>query len=279
MPYWSQEYEQYENDPRVKTCEPDRCTSAYLRWLQNSLNQVFGQRLAITGTLDDPTMAAINRFRLARKLKISESYHVGPAIEDALRAAGATAPPAVPPTQCAVSDPSKLIPILDQSRGDIPLEFLLGWIDVESAWVLEPPSVTCERGYFQLYPEDSVNLGLDHDRIGTDPAYSVRAGVPFVNRARKQIDRAVKAFGVVRNSDLYWRLVKLWHWIPSGPEKILAAMSAQGVRANDWESVRAFVRDNFDSLTKIIRRDPRDGVRSVDHMFARVNAWRKQLHR
>jgi hypothetical protein len=279
LPYWSHEYQEYENGPQVRTCEPDRCTNAYLRWLQNSLNQVFGQRLAITGTLDDSTMAAINRFRLAKKLRVSESYHVGPAIEDALLAAGAAQPPAVPPTQCTASDPGKLIPILDQARGDIPLEFLLGWIDVESAWVLEPPSVTCERGYFQLYPEDSTILGLDHDRIGTDPAYSIQSGVPFVNHARKQIERAVKAFGVAPNSDLYWHLVKLWHWIPSAPEKILAAMSAHGVKATDWQSVRAFAHDNFDSLTKIIRRDPRDGIGGVDRMFARVNAWRKQLHR
>ena len=240
MEYWTQEYEEFEDGGTAKTCEPDRCTSPYLRWLQNSLNQVFGQRLAITGTLDDPTMAAINRFRVAKKLKINESYHVGPAIEDALLAAGATPPPAVAPTRCAVSDPSKLIPILDKSRGDIPLEFLLGWIDVESAWVLEPPSVTCERGYFQLYPEDSTVLGLDHDRIGTDPAYSIQSGVPFIRRARKQIEKAVNAFGVTRNSDLYWHLVKLWHWIPSGPEKILASMSAQGVKATDWNSVRRF---------------------------------------
>lgn len=279
LPYWSQEYEEFENHPAVRTCEPDRCTGPYLRWLQGSLNQVFGQRLAITGTMDDATMAAVNRFRLAKKLPIQESYHVGPAIENALLAAGATSPPAVPPTQCSVSDPSKLIPILDRARGDIPLEFLLGWIDVESAWVLEPPSVTCERGFFQLYPEDSVALNLDHDRIGTDPGYSIQSGVPFINRARKQIERAVRAFGVPRNSDLYWRLVKLWHWIPSGPEKILASMSAQGVKPADWEAVRAFVRNNFDALTKIIRRDPRDGIRSVDHMFQRVNAWRQQLHR
>ena len=279
LPYWSHGYQEYENRPKTRTCEPDRCTNAYLRWLQNSLNEVFGQRLAITGNLDDPTMAAINRFRLTKKLKVSQSYHVGPAIEDALLAAGSSQPPAVPPAECGVSYPSKLIPILDRARGDIPLEFLLGWIDVESAWVLEPPSVTCERGYFQLYPEDSVSLGLDHDRIGADPTYSIQSGVPFVNRARKQIERAVKAFGVPRNSDLYWRLVKLWHWIPSAPEKILAAMSAQGVRPTDWDTVRDFARDNFESLAKIIRRDPREGMRSVDHMFTRVDAWRKRLHR
>lgn len=290
IPYWAHEsYEdesyEMENEDHPgspgaqRVCEPDRCTSAYLRWVQTSLNQLFGQRLAVSGILDDPTIAAINRFRLAKRLKINESYHIGPAIESALLSAGATTPPAVSLTQCGVSDPSKLIPILDQSRGDIPLEFLLGWIDVESAWVLEPPSVTCERGFFQLYPEDSVALGLDHDRIGTDAVYSAKAGIPFVNRARKAIARAVKAFGVPQNSDLYWRLVKLWHWIPSGPEKILASMSSQGVRGTDWEGMRAFVNNNSAALTKIINRDPRDGMKSVDHMFRRVSAWRTRLHR
>lgn len=279
LPYWSDEYE-YENENHARTCEPDRCTKPYLNWLQNSLNQVFGQHLAVTGKLDDPTMAAINRFRLAQKLKINESYHIGPAIEEALLAAGASPPPAVPPAQCGPSDPNKLIPILDKARGDIPLEFLLAWVDVESAWVLEPPSVTCERGFFQLYPEDSVKLGLDHDRIGTDPVYSLQSGIRLINeRARQQIERAVKAFGIPRGSDLYWHLVKLWHWIPSAPEKILASMSAQGVKATDWESVRGFVHDNSEALRKIIKRDPRDGIRSVDHMFARVNAWRRQLRR
>jgi len=273
---WSPEFEQYENHP-IGACEPDRCTSPYIQWVQNSLNQVFGQRLAITGTMNDATIAAINRFRLAKRLGGSESYHVGPLIENALLAAGATPPPTVPPTQCGVSDPSKLIPVLDRSRGDIPLEFLLAWIDVESGWVLEAPSVTCERGFFQLYPEDSAVMGLDHDRIGTDAAYSIQSGVPLVTRARKRIERAVRSFGVPMNSDLYWRLVKLWHWIPSGPEKILASMSAQGVRATDWDTVRAFARNNAESLTKLIRRDPRDGVRGVDRMFERVNVWRKRL--
>ena len=162
----------------------------------------------------------------------------------------------MPPTQCAVSDPTKFIPILDQSRGDIPLEFLLGWIDVESAWVLEPSSVTCERGYFQLYPEDSVKLGLDHDRIGAMTLLTrCNPESPFVNRARKLIEKPVKAFGgVPYNSELYWRLVKLWHWIPSAPEKILASMSAQGLKATDWESVRAFVNNNAVALTKIIKQ-------------------------
>jgi hypothetical protein len=275
--YEGEAYEM-ENGQGRRSCEPDRCTSAYIRWMQTSLNQVFGQRLNVTGIMDDPTMGAINRFRMAKSLRIPSSYHVGPAIESALLAAGAAAPPAVQPSQCTPSDPSKLIPILDRARGDIPLEFLLGWIDVESAWVLEPPSVTCERGFFQLYPEDSVLLGFDHDRIGTDPAYSIQSGVPFVNRARKLIERPVKAFNVPRNSDLYWRLVKLWHWIPSAPEKILASMSAQGQRPTDWESLRTFATSNRAALTKIIQRDPVDGIRGVDGMFKRVAAWRKRLN-
>jgi LAS superfamily LD-carboxypeptidase LdcB len=273
------EWETAPHSPKTRECEEDRCTRTYLAWIQRSLNQILGTSLKTTGALDDPTMAAISRFKAKNHLRSKEihEYYVGPVIERTLIQAGAQMPPPVPRSQCAVTPRRDLTTLVEANRGDIPLEFLLGWIDVESAGVLEPPTSLCERGYFQLYPEDSVRLGLDHDKVGTDSEYSVKAGIQLVNRARRQIEPLTGHYGITPGSELYWRLVKLWHWIPSGPQKILAAMQAAGAEPRDWESIREFARSHAEPLRRTIRRDPRDGIAGVDRMFQRVAAWRARL--
>lgn len=78
---WESEWEdrpsgpQPPRAPQRRSCEPDRCTSPYIRWLQSSLNSVAEANIKVTGMMDDPTMAAVNRFRISRKLNANESYH------------------------------------------------------------------------------------------------------------------------------------------------------------------------------------------------------------
>jgi hypothetical protein len=261
---------------KVRQCKDDRCSSGYIRWLQSSLNHILGTRLAESGKLDHATQRAVRAFKKSKRVKTKEAYS-GPAIEAALLAAGAAPPPALAKAPCAVSSAAELVPLLEKHRGDIPLPLLMGWIQVESGRSLGSLTSICERGYFQLHPDESALLGLDHDLVGTNADYSVFGGVALVKHYRQAIDKLARKHGIDRGGDLYWRLVKLCHWIPSAAEKILTAMQKQGASPRDWEAVRAFASDHRETLTARIKRDPIDGLDSVDRMFAQVEAWRQKL--
>ena len=244
--------------------------------MQTSLSRILARRLNPTGKLDDPTIAAILYFKNSRKVPTKE-YYAGPIIEQALLAAGASPPPPLTKAPCSVSGPAELVPLLQKHRGDIPVDFLLGWIEVESGRQLGSLTSICERGYFQLHPEESSRLGLDHDLIGTNADYSVAGGIALVAQYRRRIDALSQRYRIPRGSDLYWRLVKLCHWIPTAAEKILSAMARAGIPPAGWDSIRGFASKQSAALARTIKRDPIDGVRSVDHMFKKVEAWRQRL--
>ena len=228
--------------PAVKSpvCKDDRCASGYIRWMQESLNKVLGAELAVTGKLDHATQLAIMNFKKRRRVKTKEVY-AGAAIEQALIAAGADAPPALTKMPCGVSSAAELVPLLENHRGDIPLNFLMGWIQVESGRDLSSLTSICERGYFQLHPAELIKLGLDHDLVGTNAEYSVGAGIALVNSYRKTIDALSAKYGIPKGDDVYWRLVKLCHWIPSAAQKLLALMDKEGAKDRSWEGIRTFV--------------------------------------
>ncbi len=263
-------------DGKARVCKDDRCTSAYVRWVQTSLNALLGAKLDVTGTLDAATQQAIRRFKKRRGLKTRQVY-AGPAIERALVAAGASSPPAVSKVPCGVASAAQLVPLLEKHRGDIPVALLMGWMEVESGRDLGSLTSICERGYFQLHPDESIRLGLDHDRVSTDAEYSVRGGIALVNLYRRTIDALSAKYGVARGGDAYWRLVKLCHWIPSAARTILAAMEAAKEPDRSWEGIRRFAAAHRDALEANIKRDPLDGIRSVDHTFEQVDAWAAKL--
>jgi hypothetical protein len=175
---------------------------------------------------------------------------------------------------CGVTTAQELIPLLNKYRGDIPLDLLLGWAQLESGLQLGSATSLCERGYFQVHPGNSIDLKLNHDLIGTDKDYAVRAGIALVNQCR----RSIAALNVPTGSEFYWRLVKLSHWIPSGPRKLFAVMRQKGVEPRDWETVQTFVKQNNDALRVYFKgRKPSQGIHNVDAMFRKVRVWRLNL--
>lgn len=255
-------------------CLEDRCTSDYIGWVQQSLNQL-GARLNITRILDRDTINAIQRFKLRHGVPARE-YYASPVLEQALLKAGASSPPPVRRLTCGPTDVRRvLLPLLNRYRGDIPVEYLLGWITVESGGKLGDLTKLCERGYFQVHPEESQDLKLDHDRLSNDPAYSVAGGIKLVQMYKAGIDRLSQQYGFSKGGDLFWGLVKLRHWIPSAPIRILLRMHKDGTPVSTWDSVRQYVQTNpalgFGSF------DPRAGIKSVDNYLAAVSRWRKWL--
>jgi len=73
--------------------EVSRKSSTYIRWVQQSLNQLQGSGLAVDGANGPKTKAAVRQFQQRRGL--TADGIVGPQTEAALVAAGAPAPPQV----------------------------------------------------------------------------------------------------------------------------------------------------------------------------------------
>lgn len=142
-----------------------------------------------------------------------------------------------------------LLPLLDRYRGKIPLDFLLGWVQVESGGNIRSLTPWNERGYFQLYPDDSVGLKLNHERLSSDPDYSVQAGIALVNR-----DAAwAQGLGFKSGSDLLWHVVKLRHWLPAGINAIVRDMRQHHVVPDTWDDFEEYVAANRPRINESIR--------------------------
>lgn len=75
--------------------EVSRSSSTYIRWIQQSLNQIQSSGLVVDGVKGPKTTAAVKQFQQRRGL--TADGIVGPITETALVAAGAPAPPQVGP--------------------------------------------------------------------------------------------------------------------------------------------------------------------------------------
>ncbi len=171
-------------------------------------------------------------------------------------------------------DPARyrlLASMLDRYRGDIPLEFLLGWIAVESDGCIDVITSMNERGFFQVMPSESSMMKVDHERLTTDPDYSVQAGIQLVryymNLARARYPWATPG------SELFWRLVKLQHAMGSGlVSKLLSSMLTSNLPMT-WEAIKRYEVTDGPRLHRLLNpRDPGERGRfgrNVDKVFQR----------
>ncbi len=211
----------------------------YIVWLQRALNRVDGLKLGTDGIIGGLTLAAIKRFQ--KNHGLDPDGVVGAKTEAALRAAGADPVPPIVLCRSLAADQwlPNVVPLLEKYRGAIPLDFLLGWISVESGGALCSYTYLGERGYFQLMPEESATVKADHQRLSRDPAYSVEKGIALVRHYQPLVEKR----GFRSNEPVFWPLVKLQHAIgPGDAEKIFADLKARGVRPSTWPEVDAYMR-------------------------------------
>jgi hypothetical protein len=149
--------------------------------------------------------------------------------------------------------------LVSDNAGDIPVDFLLAWIQRESGG--NPCSYTTmrESGIFQLMPPDNTNQGgtteaalraacsgssqsaarqLTSDELDEQ----VKSGIRYVNYVRGVAHKKLDAAGVTwdeANPD-FWRIVKLQHAYPGPTAGWLATATAQlGRPPASWAEMRA----------------------------------------
>jgi carboxypeptidase C (cathepsin A)/outer membrane protein OmpA-like peptidoglycan-associated protein/subtilisin family serine protease len=104
---------------------------------------------------------------------------------------------------------------LDKYRGNIPREFLLGWIAWESSGDLKSFTTLGELGYFQIMwrsGEAKEQLHMtpeEFPKLSTDPDFSVAKGVALAQAYRDYVSKNYP--DIAENSDLQLRLTKGRH--------------------------------------------------------------------
>ena len=87
----------------------------------------------------------------------------------------------------------QVIDELDKTRGDIPRDFLLGWMAVESDGKVNVVTRRPERGYFQIdwkAGEAQEQLGLSKTQfkeLSTNRTFSIKKGIELVEKYRQWI--------------------------------------------------------------------------------------------
>ena len=129
-----------------------------------------------------------------------------------------------------------LAAMLDQHRGDIPLDFLLGWIATESGGFIDVTTSEKENGFFQIMPSESRMLKLDHVRLSTDPEYSVRSGIQLVRFYVNVVRTRYPWFPP--GTELFWRMVDFQHAMGMGAAASLLSSMRKNNVPMTWEAIK-----------------------------------------
>ena len=169
----------------------------------------------------------------------------------------------------------QLAPQLEKLAPGIPMPLLLGWIEVESGGDLKSSTSLDERGYFQLMPDESKQLNLDHQRLSTDSEYSLQGGIRLVELYAKTVD----SLGYSRSDPDFWRMVKFEHAIgPGSVQHLLKDMQTHRITSRSWVTIEQYSKLNEKRLLHDLKHDPVKWTANVDKVFAQGSQLEKEWH-
>lgn len=172
----------------------------------------------------------------------------------------------VTPTTTGYKRVDELLPQLKQASitSGVPLGLLIGWIAKESGGRLSDTTKLDERGYFQLMPDESKKLGLDHQRLSTDSDYSIAGGIKLIqDYAKKAEALAAAPIGTA----YYWRLVKLLHTMGSGAVPKIIAGAKQVGATSSWDALEQHATSNEDRYLHETKHSPTKWFPLVDKVY------------
>lgn len=150
-----------------------------------------------------------------------------------------------------------LLPEVDRIRRemgatDIPLNMLMGWIQVESGGNVNSRGLAelDERGLFQVSRDEANAIGANHDEIGSNQDASIRAGINLARYHANRIDQIMGKHPRMdrffpKGSEMYWRLAMLSFSAGTGTaEALVARMDESGETFSNWDDVMKFAAAN-----------------------------------
>jgi hypothetical protein len=160
-----------------------------------------------------------------------------------------------------MSFPDDLRAARDESGVSWPFDFMRAWAEAESRRndFEEKPLPGNDRGevgWFQIDPREARQLGIDIDRVKSDPVYSVQSGAQVMDMYAAKIPSYF-------TGSAWWGLVKLWHGLPS-----LAKLAQEGLgSAGSWDEVYNWIQANV-SASDIGGHDPMRRAEQVSRVLA-----------
>jgi hypothetical protein len=173
-------------------------------------------------------------------------------------------------------------PLAETMAGDIPVDFIIAWIDKESGG--NPCNRTSDPTLFEVGIGQWCSAGDCSDNLtmaGTtyaaqhpvppciagansyatyaslsqaQQADQMQALVTYINNARSRVDDLLSAAGTIwiDNGEDYWKLVKMYHALPHAIVVGLAACTAAtGQPCADWGGFAPAVRAAWNNSTRI----------------------------
>lgn len=151
-----------------------------------------------------------------------------------------------------------------------------GWIDFESGGRIGDITTGTvpggEYSYFQLTQDDINSLGVDVDRLRTDPEYAIYAGFLLIDKTARTVDSELGT----QSTDAYFKWIKYVHSIGScGFTSTIDDLNANGVNPWDWDTVRDYYSNSDNDLRASAQvhvscgspHQPSNAIRRVDQTF------------
>ncbi len=151
----------------------------------------------------------------------------------------------------------------------VPIGVAIGWIQCESGGRMGETTSLDERGLFQLHPDESRDLGIDHRRLSTDEIYSLASGYKLVDYYRSATRRVLQNCGafIPAGTEYHWRLVKLGHSGGLGSLSKWMNAAAKAACVSSWDELRAYLTANDADLLHSTKHSPAKWVGLVDKVF------------